>query len=103
MADEPVTLDQVKQHLRLDATDQAEEAYLAILISAARRSIENYTGKVIRATWPSLKEDDRSVVTQAVLLLVGDWYTNREAGQAGDGAMSPAVRWLIAPLKRWRL
>jgi len=100
MADEPVTLDQVRQHLRLDAGDQAEDAYLAILIAAARRSIENYTSKSIRATWPSLDDDDRTVVAQAILLLVGDWYANREAGKAGDGAMSPAVRWLIAPMKR---
>ncbi len=100
MATDIVTLDQVKVHLRLDASATAEDAYLKLLLSAAIRSIENETGHKIAATWPSLKEDDRTVVAQAALLLVGHWYINREAVGKDGGVMPMAVQYLLMPLKK---
>lgn len=98
MYDAPVTLDHVKTHLRLGSTDR-EDDYLNILISAAGRAIENATGRDITAE--PLTERDLLVVSQATLLLVGQWYANREASVTNLSEMPMAVGWLIAPLRRF--
>ncbi len=99
MADEPLTLEQVKEHLKLDATDTSQDAYLGTLISAARRSIEKYTSRTIFATWPTLDMQDRVMVAQAMRLMIAHWFVNRE----GSEGMPPGVRHLIRPLKRFTL
>ncbi|MGE3622973.1 MAG: head-tail connector protein [Bdellovibrionales bacterium] len=49
-AAEPVTLDEARLHMRVDAT--ADDALLAGLITAARQWAENYTGRAfIAQTW----------------------------------------------------
>lgn len=95
MAAEPVTLAEVKTHLRLGSSDR-EDVYLTTMISAARRLIENETGRDILATWSGLDMRDRTVVAQASLLLIGYWYANREAA----GAIPQAVAALIRPLRK---
>lgn len=42
---EPLTLADVRPHLRIDDDDVSQDATLLILISAARRYAENYTGR----------------------------------------------------------
>lgn len=103
MADEPVTLAQVKMHLRLEADDEEQDAYLAILMPAARRHIENATGRTIVSTWPTLDEDDRTVVAQAMLLLIGHWYNTREVVGKETAETPFAVSALIAPLRIWHV
>ncbi|MEG8045749.1 head-tail connector protein [Sphingomonas aerolata] len=98
MADEPVTLDQVKTHLRL-GTSEHEDAYLGILIGAARRAIENLTGRDIAVDVPTLDERDKDVVAQASLLLIGQWYSNREAVGVNVSEIPLAVQFLLNPLR----
>jgi hypothetical protein len=98
MADEPVTLEQVKTHLRLGASDR-EDAYLGILIGAARRAIENLTGRDIAVDVPTLDERDKDVVAQASLLLIGQWYANREAVGVNVSEIPLAVQFLLNPLR----
>jgi len=98
MADEPVTLEQVKTHLRLGASDR-EDAYLNILIGAARRAIENLTGRDIAVDAPTLDDRDKDVVAQASLLLIGQWYSNREAVGVNVSEIPLAVQFLLNPLR----
>lgn len=52
-----------------------------------------------------LSADDLAVVAQAMLLLIGGWYRNRESVQVdarGVPAEIPlAVTWLLQPLRQW--
>lgn len=98
MAVEPITLEQVKAHLRLGASDR-EDGYLNILISAAHRAIENATDRDFVEDLPALDERDTAVIAQASLLLVGQWYSNREAGAVNVTELPFAVQWLINPLR----
>ena len=43
----PVTLDEVKEHLKLDPTDASQDAYLTLLISAATEFCEEYTRRTL--------------------------------------------------------
>jgi hypothetical protein len=94
MSDEPVTLQQVKMHLRLGSAS-AEDSYLMILITAARRAIENMMDQRVEA----LADEDKDVVAQASLLLIGHWYANREAVGVNVSEIPFAVQWLINPLR----
>jgi hypothetical protein len=98
MAEEPVTLEQVKTHLRLGSSGR-EDAYLMILIAAARRAIENLTGRDIAVDVPTLDERDKDVVAQASLLLIGQWYSNREAVGVNVSEIPLAVQFLLNPLR----
>lgn len=92
---EPVDLNDLKDHLRID--DNSEDDYLTSLIIAARRSIEHRTGLIITGDEPTIATDDIEIVRQAMLLLIGHWYLNRE----GNVAEPMQVAWLIDPLKKW--
>ncbi len=95
-----VTLTDVKTHLRLGSSAH-EDAYLVILIAAAGRAIENAIGRAIASESVEMAEDDRAVAVQAILLLIGQWYANREAAGQALTEMPLAVTWLIAPLRKF--
>lgn len=94
---EPVTLAEIKVHLRLDAGVSGEDSYLDGLIVAARRSVELRTSRSIVAEEPTLIGDDLVSARQAMLLMVANWYLNRE----GDAREPPQIAWLLEPITRW--
>jgi hypothetical protein len=48
----PLTLEEAKQHLRLDAADTADDALVATLVRAATAAAERFTGRALLAqTW----------------------------------------------------
>ncbi|VXD07661.1 conserved hypothetical protein [Sphingomonas sp. T1] len=97
---ELVTLADVKMHLRLGSSNR-EDAYLVILIAAAVRAIENATERDIVSDASNMAEGDRAVAAQAALLLVAQWYANREATGQNSAEMPLAITWLIAPLRKF--
>jgi uncharacterized phage protein (predicted DNA packaging) len=101
MDDEPVTLDQVKDHLRLGRSVATQDDFLRLLIPAARRAVENDIGKSLATFTPEALVDDMRVIQQAMLLIIGHWYWNREtASEKSLKEVPNAVGWLLGPLKR---
>lgn len=153
---EPLSLEEVKQHLRLNPGDISEDRdIIAPLISAAREYCENYCGRsfteqtitvyaetdgTVRLprspvksvdsvtvngepaeytadlrrgtvtvdepgaviTYTAGGEDMPYLVRQAMLLLVGHWYTNREAViQGSTSAVTMAVEVMLNQYKGW--
>lgn len=102
---EPVTLEQVKGHLRLNPGVTDEDAQLEAMIMAARRAVEIRTRRSIVGDTPTLSGDDLAMACHAILLIIGTWYANRE-GATTDARTLPAevplsVTWLLDPLIRW--
>ncbi len=55
---EPLTLDEVKDHLRIELTDGTEDALISRLIVAARRRAENFLWRAImKQTWDYFLDD----------------------------------------------
>ena len=153
---EPLNLEEVKLHLRINPGDTSEDIdILAPLISAAREYCENYCGKSLaeqtitvysemsgtlalpRApvisvdsvtvdgetaeytadvhygtvtvnkpgatiTYTAGYEEVPYLVRQAMLLLIGHWYTNREAViQGSTTEIDIAVRAMLNQYKGW--
>ena len=95
---ELVTRADAKAHLRLGSSER-EDAYLDILIAASVRAIENATGRDVASELPDMAERDRAVATQAALLLIGQWYANREAVGVNVSEIPLAVQFLLNPLR----
>lgn len=70
-----ITLDLVKQNLRIDGND--EDAYLTFLISVAVEYAKGITGIENNAEAPAR-------YTMICNLLVAHWYSNREAVSVGS-------------------
>ena len=153
---EPLNLEEVKLHLRINPGDTSEDIdILTPLISAAREYCENYCGKSLaeqtitvysemsgtltlpRApvisvdsvtvdgeaveytadvrrgtvtvnkpgaviTYTGGYEETPYLVRQAMLLLIGHWYTNREAVMQGSTTeIDIAVRAMLNQYKGW--
>ena len=136
---EPLSLEEVKLHLRNNPGDTSEDKdIIAPLISAAREYCEvsgtatlprgpvisvdsvtvdgeavEYTADVRRGTVTVNKpgavitytagyEETPYLVRQAMLLLIGHWYTNREAViQGSTTEIDIAVRAMLNQYKGW--
>ena len=85
-----VTITEAKLHLRVDQT--AEDALLAIYISAAEDYITQYLNQ------PSIPQT--AAIKAAALLIIGDLYENREAGSEKDIKQNPAVDRLLHQYRR---
>lgn len=103
-----VTLELVKMHLRLEADDFSEDAYLTHLISCALDAFVVFTNRALIAADANLPNPVgntmriTSSVKQGVLLLIGQWYVNREAVVIGVSVedMPMATKSLWTPY-RW--
>lgn len=93
----------VKMHLRVDGDE--EDALIGGYIEAAKAHIEQHCDRKLVETDP-VEPDEMGLtrdVEQAVLLLVGHWYANREAVAVGTiaTAMPLAVERLLWYRKRF--
>lgn len=88
-------LDIIKQHVRLEPDFEEDDTLLDTYSNAARRLVENRTGRKLYATAAEIPKDgdgnatdekalvlDDDLVT-AMLLLIGGWYENRESITTG--------------------
>jgi hypothetical protein len=116
-----VTLAEAKAHCRVDFSD--DDGQFALFIYAASAAVKNYlkNGSAYEPIrndddypeldsdgWPEVFLDsdlDKTVryeVKAAVLILIGEWYKNREAEQGGDighGYLPGPVVNLLYPLR----
>lgn len=93
----------VKMHLRVDGDE--EDALIGGYIEAAKAHIEQHCDRKLVETDP-VEPDEMGLtrdVEQAVLLLVGHWYANREAVAVGTiaTAIPLAVERLLWYRKRF--
>ena len=72
-----LTLDEVKNHLRVDLDD--DDALIENLIIAAQQYLENATGKEYPEKDSDGKEIDYSLEKLYLNLLIAYWYENRGA------------------------
>ncbi|TKI02767.1 head-tail connector protein [Martelella alba] len=107
-----LTADKVKEHCNIESEFTEDDAWIDARIKAAAQYVENYTDRKLyddatSADYladPTLLLCDESIET-AMLLLVGHWYTNREAVIIGtNNASSPldfGVNALLQPYRRY--
>ena len=109
-------LDIIKQHVRLEPDFAEDDTLLDTYSTAAKRLIENRTGRTIYATAGEIPTDpdtgditdddalvlDDDIVT-AMLLLIGNWYANRESVVLGTttAELPMAVEALITPYRHF--
>jgi hypothetical protein len=94
-----VTLEQAKDHLRVDITD--DDTHIGDLIDVAETSVENEIG----VTLVSLAVGGvlPKPLYQSILFMVGHLYNTREPVMVGVGvAKCPyTMEYLLAPYKIW--
>lgn len=94
-----VTLEQAKDHLRVDFED--DDIYIETLIEVAEQSVANEIGTTL------LSNEVSGVLPkplyQAILLMIGILYEHREPVIAGVGVMKVpfSLEYLLAPYKTW--
>jgi uncharacterized phage protein (predicted DNA packaging) len=88
-----VSLDEAKSHLRV--TDASEDALITLYVDAAEAHVIDVTGEFSGNLATS------AAAKAAVLLLVGDFYENREAQTDKPLSENAAVERLLWPLRVW--
>lgn len=84
-----LTIGEAKEFLRIDGTE--EDALLQTLISAAEKSLYNATGN----TFDSANE----LAKLYCLVLVSDWYENRELNEKVSEKVRFTVQSILTQLK----
>lgn len=101
---EPISLAIARKHLNIEDGYLADDAYIAGLITAARRKVELDTRRSFSGDTPTLTGDDAALASQAVLLIIGHWFANREAvtteGRVA-AALPMSVGWIVDSLCAW--
>lgn len=94
-----VTLEQAKDHLRVDFTD--DDIYIEDLIDVAETSIENEIGSTLASNL--VESVLPKPLYKAILLLIGHLYNSREPVITGVGVTKVpyTLEYLIAPYKSW--
>lgn len=74
-----LTLEEIKDHLRIDQADASEDDYLNQISAAAHDHIEQYLNRPV--PWTDENENPVAIpasIKQAALLIIGDLFENRE-------------------------
>ncbi len=110
-------LDIIKSHVRLEPDETEEDTLLETYSNAARRLVENKTGRTLYATEAEIPKDSEGNVTDehalvldddlttAMLLIIGTWYANRESVVVGTitATLPMAVEALIGPYQHFNV
>jgi hypothetical protein len=103
-----IELGTIKIHLRLDLGDTAEDSYLTLLLGSALDAFQLFTNRTLIDAAAGLPEPVGNAlkitpsIRQGALLLIGQWYLNRESLVIGASVaeMPMATQSLWAPY-RW--
>lgn len=89
-----VSTSEAKTHLRVDGT--AEDTYIGQLVDAAESYVSEYLNRELSPwTYDSPATNPPASVKQAVLLVIGDLYANREAVGDKTYNVNPTVQNLL--------
>lgn len=92
---------QIKKHLNIDEDFHSDDEYLVELAQAAQNVVEVHLDRPL----DSLENEEGyipSSLTQAMLLLVGTWYANRESVSfAGTYVLPHSYDYIIALYKNY--
>lgn len=98
-----VTLDEAKAHLRVDGTE--EDADITLKLAAAEDAAAQFLNRPL--PWADAAGTEVPVpasVKAAILLMLGDLYSNREGGVFGTiHTVNPTVERLLWPHRRLSL
>ncbi len=84
-----ISIDEAKAYLRVDGHD--DDVLIVSLVSAAEMYLRNATGRTFAP--------GHSIARLFCMVLVADWYENREHGGRASDAVRPIVNSMIAQLK----
>ncbi|EAO2313199.1 phage gp6-like head-tail connector protein [Salmonella enterica subsp. enterica serovar Senftenberg] len=102
----------VKQHCRIDTDFSGDDDLLTLYSGAAARYVETWTRRTLYEAEdsPGYSDDPDSIllnddVKAAMLLLIGQWYANREAVNIGNitSEIPFAVEALLQPYRIYGL
>lgn len=69
-----ITIEEIKQHLQIDADYNGDDEYLMSLIEVAEEIVSQHINRPLDEYTPTLP----APIKQAILLLIGNYYSNRE-------------------------
>lgn len=94
-----MTIDEVKRHLNIDVEYTGDD----ILITSYMASATGYVEQIICRDIESLTPSELAVCKQAILLVIGDFYMQREDSVvAVSVASSNAVKRLTMSIRGWQ-
>ena len=98
----PVSIAMIKVHLRLDDDETGDDDYLEALLAAGTQGCLARIDRTLDSGDWALSEDEVEVLGQAIRLVVGHWYRNREGVNVGNisSELPQGVKWLLDPLRR---
>lgn len=73
-----IPLSDAKHHLNIDSSFKLDDEYIIMLIQAAESAVAKHTNRNLKDCVNSNGEFEPTL-RQAILLLVGNWYSNRES------------------------
>ena len=96
-----IPLELAKKHLNLDEDYIEDDEYILGLVNAAKGAVE----KALNASLDRLAEENGGevpmAIIQAILLMVGNWYQNREITGSKTAALPYNFEYLINLYKHY--
>ena len=96
-----IPLELAKKHLNLDEDYTEDDEYILGLVAAAKGAVE----KALNASLDRLAEENGGevpmAIIQAILLMVGNWYQNREITGSKVAALPYNFEYLINLYKHY--